>query len=138
MNSEKYREAKRGRGERPVTPASEELTKMRTRLTETRAMSAEMLLAKAREELVERRLVEKQTAYLLVSLRQRILTVPSAYARRILNLGDLRQAKGILTEAMLSLLHELQDLPAKVTNPHWLQELESEERRASDRGRKRA
>jgi hypothetical protein len=39
-----------------------------------------MLLAKARGELILRDLVEKQAAYLLIAMRQRMLGVPQAYA----------------------------------------------------------
>jgi len=62
--------------------------------------------------------------YLLVALRQKILSIPAACARKILNVADLNQANRILREAMIQLLNELKDLPSKVTDPHWLRELE--------------
>ena len=47
---------------------------------------SEMLLAKARGELVLRELVEKQAAYLLVVLRQEIMAVPGAWAEKLVGL----------------------------------------------------
>ena len=35
--------------------------------------------------------------------------------------------KGILREAMLSLLSELKDLPQAVTDPNWLKKLEADD-----------
>jgi hypothetical protein len=82
--------------------------------------TAQMLLAKARGELILKDLVEKQAAYLLVAMRQKMLGAPDAYCRRILNLSDPFKAKAILREMMISMLNELSDLPRKVVNPNWL------------------
>jgi hypothetical protein len=46
------------------------------RQVDVRRMQSEMLLAKARGELIERNLVERQAAFLLVALRQKILSMP--------------------------------------------------------------
>jgi hypothetical protein len=86
-----------------------------------------MLLAKARGELILRTLVEKQAAYLLVSLRQTILGVPDQLCRRIVNLSDPAQARRILRESMLSLLNELQDLPSPIADPNWLQKIDEKD-----------
>jgi hypothetical protein len=103
----------------------------------TKNLTAEMNLAERREELIEKRLVERQAAYLLVALRQRILGVPHAYARRILGLKDATEAMGILREAMTELLNEIKDLPGKVTNPRWLDELEGDGDQKPQKARKR-
>jgi len=60
-------------------------------------------------------------------MRQKMLSAPDAYCRKILNLSDPFKAKAILREMMISMLNELKDLPNKVTNPHWLRELEAED-----------
>jgi hypothetical protein len=86
-----------------------------------------MLLAKAREELIEKRLVEKQAAYLLVSLRQKILNLPATYGRRLLGITDAKVMQAQLKEVAVSLLEELRDLPAKVTNPNWLETVEDDD-----------
>ena len=53
-----------------------------------KTLTAEMVLAERRGELIEKRLVEQQAAYLLVALRQKIMQVPQTHARRILGLSD--------------------------------------------------
>jgi hypothetical protein len=115
-------------------PAKDELPELSKTYLETRnrqmrskAQTAEMLLAKAREELVLKSLVEKQASYLLVSSRQRILGVPDNLCRKMVNVPDASKARSILREAMHALLNELQDLPSKVTDPNWLQSLEADE-----------
>ena len=76
-------------------PAKDELPELSKTYLETRnrqmrskAQTAEMLLAKAREELVLKSLVERQASYLLVSLRQRILGVPDNLCRKMVNVPD--------------------------------------------------
>jgi hypothetical protein len=88
------------------------------------ASSANLASPGRHGELIEKSLVEQQAAYLLVALRQRILSVPHTYARRILGLADAAQASKVLKEMALSLLNEIKDLPAKVTDPNWLDTLE--------------
>lgn len=85
-------------------------------------MQAQMLLARARGELIER-LVEHQAAYLLTVLGQRILAVPAAYGPRLAGMADAHAAATILRELALALLGELMDLPARVTDPNWLESL---------------
>ena len=92
-----------------------------------KTQTAEMTLAHARDELIAKDLVRKQAAFLLVALCQRILAVPQSYSRRILGLTDAAQASKILREAMISLLDDLKDLPAKVTDPNWLETLEKDD-----------
>ena len=105
---------------------SREYLRIRNQQMQTKNLSAEMMLAERRGELIEKRLVDQQAAYLLVVLRQRILAVPHAYARRILNITDPRQAKEILREAMVGLLDTIKDLPNAATDPNWLDTLEGD------------
>jgi hypothetical protein len=104
-----------------------QLVAARVKAVNTKRMQDELYLAKAREELIEKRLVEKQAAYLLVSLRQRILALPSTYARRFLGLDDAKQSAALLRELALGLLNEIKSLPEKVVDPNWLRTLEEEE-----------
>jgi hypothetical protein len=76
-----------------------------------KTQQAQMLLAKARSELILKALVERQAAFLLIQMRQKILNFPSTYARRILGLTDVNQASAILREMAISVLNELKDLP---------------------------
>jgi hypothetical protein len=93
----------------------------------TKALTAEMHLAERRGELIEKKLVEHQAAYLLVAMRQAALNIPQAYARRILNIAEPRKAKEILKEAMISLLNTIKDLPNAVSDPNWLATLEKDD-----------
>jgi hypothetical protein len=67
---------------------SEEYLTVRNQQMRTKNLTAEMNLAERRDELIEKRLVERQSAYLLVAMRQAALNIPQAYARRILNITD--------------------------------------------------
>jgi hypothetical protein len=88
-------------------------------------LTAEMQLAERRDELIEKHLVKAQAAYLVVALRQRILSLPQ-HARNFLGLTDAAQASKILRELAISILNEIKDLPTKVTDPNWLETLETQ------------
>jgi hypothetical protein len=105
---------------------SEEYLEIRNAQMRTKNLTAEMILAERRGELIEKKLVEQQAAYLLVALRQAILNVPQTWCRRLMGLNDAAQVSRILREMALSLLGEIKDLPSKVTNPEWLDEIEKD------------
>jgi hypothetical protein len=88
----------------------------------------EMLLAKARGEVIQKSFVESQAAYLPMEMEQTISELPLTYARRLLRLTDIREAHQILKELSIALLTELRDLPQKVVDPNWLSELEQDRR----------
>jgi hypothetical protein len=98
----------------------------RVKSIRVRRMQGELILAKARDDVILKSIVEKQAAYLLVSLRQKILTLPQAYARRCLGLTDVKQASKLLREMSISVLNEIKDLPKKVVDPNWLNELDED------------
>ena len=112
---------------------SEEYLRHRNEQMRTENLAAQMLLAERRGQLIEKRLVERQAAFLLLSLRQRILAVPDRLARQLVNIADAKEARTILRDAMLALLTELADLPSKVTNPRWLDELTDEDKERKTR-----
>jgi hypothetical protein len=91
---------------------------------EIRSQQNELILAKARDQLILKDLVEKQAAYLVVCMRQRMLQIPHTWARRILNLTEVREAREILREMVIGALKELASLPMKVIDPNWLDTLE--------------
>ena len=68
-------------------------------------------------------MVEKQAAYLLVALRQKILNLPQTYARRMVGLKDAAQASKMLREMAISVLNEIKDLPSKVVDRDWLEKM---------------
>jgi hypothetical protein len=105
---------------------SEEYLELRNRQMSTKALTADMQLAERCGEPIEKSLVERQAAYLLVAVRQAILNTPQTYCRRILGLNDAAEASRVLREMAISILGEIKDLPAKVTNPNWLDKAEED------------
>jgi hypothetical protein len=86
----------------------------------------EVELAKRRGELIQKDLVEKQAAFLLVSLRQRILQIPPSYARQLVAITDPKEMSDKLREMSIAILIDIKNLPQQVTDPNWLQTLENE------------
>jgi hypothetical protein len=99
---------------------------IRNQQMRTKNLTAEMHLAERRGELIEKRLVEAQAAYLVVAMRQKILTLPQ-HARKFLGLTEAAQAARILRELAMSILKEIAHLPEQVTDPNWLETLETQE-----------
>ena len=66
---------------RPETPESakfgEEYLRKRNALLDLKYKREAMLLARDRDQLIESGLVERQLAYLMIPLRQKILGIPS-------------------------------------------------------------
>jgi hypothetical protein len=112
-----------------VQKLSKRYLRIRNEQMSLKAQQAAMLLAKARDELVLKSLVERQASFLLVALRQKILSMPLTYSQRLLNIGDVKVMNRMLREMAISLLNELMDLPSKVVNPDWLEELEAGDRK---------
>jgi hypothetical protein len=105
---------------------SREYLTIRNQQMRTKNLTAEMNLAERRGELIEKGLVEHQAAYLMVAMRQKILAIPHAWSRRLTRINDAAEAFKILHEMAISILNEIKDLPAKVTDPRWLQSLEDD------------
>jgi hypothetical protein len=97
------------------------------RQTEVRTMAFEMDLARVRGNLIERDLVTKQAAFLLVAMRQKLLAIPSSYARKFLNITDIKQAHALLQTMAYQILNEVKNLPKQVVDPNWLEQLEEED-----------
>ena len=107
-----------------MSELSREYLEIRNAQMRTKNHTAEMQLAERRGELIEKSLVERQAAYLLVALRQAILNIPQTWCRRLMGINDAAQISRVLREMAISILGEIKDLPAKVTNPDWLEEEE--------------
>ena len=117
---------------------SREYLEIRNAAMRTKHLTAEMQLAERRGELIEKSLAEHQAAYLLVALRQAILNIPQTWCRRLLGINDAAQISRVLREMAISILGEIKDLPAKVTNPDWLESIEDDgqERTATEARRR--
>ena len=109
-----------------VSRLSHEYLVSRNAMLKAKTFTAELLAAKAREELIQKTLVEKQAAYLFIAMRQKILNLPQTYARRLVGLND-REISAVLEEAAHSILNEIKDLPGTATDPHWLDKVEEQE-----------
>jgi hypothetical protein len=80
-------------------------------------LRSEMLLAKQRGELIEKRLVAQQATFLLIAFRQRMLSIPQIYNRQLLNISDSQVMSAKLREMALAGLEELQHLPERAVDP---------------------
>ena len=106
---------------------SEEYLTTRNRQMRAKALTAEMEGAVRRGELISLKLVRLQMSYLLVVMRQRILSLPAAYGPRLVGMEDAHSAGEVLREAALALLGDLQNMPDRVVDPNWLESLAEEE-----------
>jgi hypothetical protein len=104
---------------------SKKYLEARNRQIQNRAQQSELLLARARNELIEKSLCVKQGAYLMVAFRQKILNLPS-HAHKLVGLSDVNQIRKILREIAISALNEVKDLPNQITDPNWLRRLDEE------------
>jgi hypothetical protein len=99
----------------------------RNQMMRLKRMREEMLLAKERDQLIERELAIKQLSYLLIAMRQKLLALP-------LNIGNhfgdrevpirevVEYAKRLINET----LDECSRLPECV-EPEWLDRVEEDE-----------
>ena len=98
----------------------------RNKAMRLKRMREEMLLAKERGRLIERRLVERQLAYFLIAIRQKLMGLS---ARLYSRLGEERFPKEAALEAervVHDALGDLARLP-ECAEPNWLERLEEEE-----------
>ncbi|HXB10678.1 MAG TPA: hypothetical protein VNZ45_01725 [Bacteroidia bacterium] len=104
-----------------------EIIRRRIKQLDTRTLAFQMDIARVRDALIERALVEKQLAYFVIAIRQKVLAIPNGYARQLLHKEDIKEVHSILKKMAFQMLLELKDLPNKVTNDNWLEELAEEE-----------
>jgi hypothetical protein len=79
----------------------------------------QMLLAERRCQLIEKRLVQTQAAFLLVGMRRAALALPQALCDRLANIADPLETKAVLDEAVRGLLSEVADLPTRIDAAAW-------------------
>jgi hypothetical protein len=113
-------------------PAKEELPVLsreyllqRNEQMRTKNLTAQIELAIRRGQLISKDLVIRQTSYIMVRLRQRLLNLPS-HAHKLVGL-DADQMRKALREIAIATLNEIKNLPSAVSDPNWLETLERDE-----------
>ena len=79
-----------------------------------------------RGELVSKKHVVKQSAFLVLSMRARLLAIPGEHAHDLLNVSDEREMSRRLDAIIRSTLDDLAEWPLKVSDPDWMQRLDDE------------
>jgi hypothetical protein len=110
-----------------LTEARTDETRARKHTQRTREKMHRLQLAKARGDLIEKKLVTDQAAYLFTAVRQKMLGAPLAWHRKFVGITDPRVAIERLTEMQHSLLAELHDMPKKITDPRWIETLDEDD-----------
>ena len=90
-------------------------------------------------ELISKKHAMRQAAFLVISLRQRLLAIAAQHARELLNVSDEREMQQKLDSIVRDAPSEISELPLKVTDPAWmlkLDELDGSE--AASKGPRRA
>jgi hypothetical protein len=87
------------------------------------------LLAKSRNELIEKKLVMLQAAYLLTAFRARVLAEPSSLARRLVDGGFVAEERRCEVQEMIKhdlyrMLRDLANLPSQISDPNWVQKID--------------
>ena len=90
-----------------------------------------MLLAKSRNELIEKKLVMLQAAYLLTAFRSRVLAERSSLARRLVDGGFVAEQRRTEVQEMVkhdlyAMLKDLASLPSQISDPNWVQKIDSD------------
>jgi hypothetical protein len=90
-----------------------------------------MLLAKSRGQLIEKKLVTLQAAYLLTAFRSRVLAEPSSLAPRLVDRGFVAEERRTEVQKMIkhdlfAMLRDLANLPSQISDPNWTERIDSD------------
>ena len=90
-----------------------------------------MLLAKSRGQLIEKKLVTLQAAYLLTALRSRVMAEPSSLARRLVDgrfVEEQRRAEvqEMIKHDLFAMLKDLASLPSQIADPNWVEKIDGD------------
>ena len=127
MKKPALKDLKAAHPELPQHELNKLYTRSKIRYVDTREKRSRVELAKERGQLVEKKLVINQAAFLFGAMRAKMLAWPYGWARKFVGLKDAAQANNLLTEMVNSGLRELRDMPQKITDPNWLETLEDEQ-----------
>jgi hypothetical protein len=104
-----------------------------------RRRETEIRNAQRKRELIPRELVVKQAAFLVISLRQRLLAIAAQHARELVNIADEREMTLRLEAIVRDALDEIAQMPLRVSDERWIERLEErDEREAAKRPRRAA
>ena len=90
----------------------------------------EMQISVERDQLILKELAVKQLTYLLIPMRQQILSIPFKVGNRFRGRPDIRELVDFLTRTCHETLRNLAELPNCV-EPDWEKRLEEEEEKRS-------
>jgi hypothetical protein len=94
-----------------------------------------MLLARDRDQLVQKELVEHQLAYLMIPLRQKIMAISSKIGNHF---GDSEVPVREVVDYFRALVHEalteVWNLPLTVSDPNWFRRAEDWLERSEGKG----
>ena len=86
----------------------------------------EAKLLAMRGELISKKHVTRQAAFLVIALRQRLLALPGEFAEALALESDPRAIENVLGSALRAALDEVASLPERVSDPDWLQAIDGE------------
>jgi hypothetical protein len=89
-----------------------------------RRRETEIRNARAKRELIPRALVLKQSAFLVLSLRAKLLAIADRPARELLNVADEREMARRLDAIVRDALSEISEMPLRVSDEHWLEKID--------------
>ena len=84
-------------------------------------------------ELISRKHVVKQSAFLVLSLRARLLALSAELSREFAQETDERAIEEKLSSILRSALDEIAEMPLRVTDERWLKKLDDVEQPAKHR-----
>jgi hypothetical protein len=117
----------RGNGQSAKEKLDAEWRRKRIDAEVARQRLHEAKLLEMKGELISRRHVQKQAAFLVLSVRARLLAVAEQHARELAAIADERELASRLDGILRDALDEIAGLPEKVTDPAWMLRLDDEE-----------
>jgi hypothetical protein len=106
---------------RPIIPPREADEKFREQRAENenlKRIEREVKLAQQRGELISREMAQRQSAFVMTSLRSRLLSLPATLSRK-LDVADRHAAKLLIEREVKAALEELSDFTDRVTDDEW-------------------
>ena len=103
---------------RPLSEADKRFREQRAENEFLKRIEREVKLAQQRGELISREMVQRQSAFVMTSLRSRLLSLPATLSRK-LEVADRHAAKLLIEREVKAALEELSDFTDRVTDDEW-------------------